>query len=132
LDRLTVNQTKILLNPGGESSYTRESRAIERDLDSIFDADQADAGATLVRLGIALAQINLFIWLERASMGESAQTFGEHLKLAHQLNGLRNQIKNRVSELEASSGVSGAKSNTGTDGLEGWRLSVLGRHEDPR
>jgi hypothetical protein len=41
------------------------------------------------------------------------------------LNGIRNQLKNRI--LTAAQGVeqSGVRTNLGTDGLEGWQLSIL-------
>jgi hypothetical protein len=125
IDRLTIDQIKEVLAGAPAASFAGEMRRIEQDLDTIFADTEVRLDAQMILLVIALAQINLHIWHTKDVMQTVPSRFQECMKLAHQLNGLRNQLKNRIEELYGSGGS--VKSNTATEDLEGWNLSVLQR-----
>jgi hypothetical protein len=127
IDRLTIDQIKELQDPALAASCGEEIARIERDLDAIFQSQGVPLTAELLRLVIALAQMNLHIWKTKDVMLACPERFQASMKLAHQLNGLRNQLKNRLLALVAGTPEGAQKTNCGTDQLEGWDLSVLHR-----
>ena len=98
LDRLTVDQIKEILLPPEEESFGKEIERIEHDLDHILSSGAFRLTSRFLRLVIALAQMNLHIWKTKERMMSDPSRFDEHLKLSHQLNGLRNQLKNALLE----------------------------------
>ena len=126
IDRLSVDQIKEVLISSGKESFGGEIQRIEDELDGIFlHIGQPTITSWFLRLVIALAQINLHIWKEKERMVIDSSSFEEHLKLSHQLNGLRNQLKNNLFEGADSKERSLAKTNIDTEDLEGWKLSIL-------
>lgn len=125
LDTLTVYQIKEIMDASNSESYAEESRAIESDIDDLLEVSDIHSIGDFLRLVVALSQVNLHIWYVKEEMQKYPERFDECTKLGHQLNGIRNQLKNRI--LTATQGVeqSGVRTNLGTDGLEGWRLSIL-------
>lgn len=130
LDALTVYQIKEVMDASNNESYAEESKAIESDIDGILQVSDIKSIGDFLRLVVALSQINLHIWHVKEEMQTNPDRFDECTKLGHQLNGIRNQLKNRI--LTAAQGVeqSGVRTNLGTDGLEGWQLSILGGDVD--
>jgi len=129
LDRLAIDQLKQLRRPESHASLAEELVRIERDLDAIFGGIGRALDVEHVRLAIALAQVSVHIWHAKDVMQRSTERFKECMKLAHQLNGLRNQIKNRFSAL-AIGQAGPIPSNTSIEDLKGWRFSVLGRNRE--
>lgn len=124
VDRLAIDQFKQLHRPEIYGSVAEEVARIEQYLDAMFTQSGGTLDAQHVRLVIALAQVNVHIWHAKEMMLRSPVRFKECMKLAHQLNGIRNQIKNRLTALSA--GHAGPiPSNTSTEDLKGWRFSVL-------
>jgi hypothetical protein len=131
IDRLSVDQIKEVLVSHGRGSFNDDIQRIEAELDTIFShMDHPVVTSRFIRLVIALSQINLHIWKEKECMMNDRSGFEMHLKLSHQLNGLRNQLKNELLEETGIRERSLAKTNTNTEDLEGWTLSVL-RREKP-
>ena len=97
----------------------------EADLDGVLASIDIRSIGEFLRLLVALSQINLHIWHVKDQIKADPTRFDENTKLGHQLNGIRNQLKNRISRIESEEDLSGARTNTGTDGLEGWQLSIL-------
>ena len=124
LDRLTVDQIKEVLDPEHATSYAAEMAKLEHDLDLFLEEGGVRLGGHLIALVIALAQINLHLWRTKDEMQVAPDRFQECMKLAHQLNGLRNQLKNRILEVVGGA-PSERKTNVSTEDLQGWRLSVL-------
>ena len=124
IDRLTIGQIKEALDPVNHDSYCWEMKKIEDDLDVIIGRGELTIDARFVRLLIALAQINLHIWHAKERMQTMPGRYEDEMKLAHQLNGIRNQLKNRLARRGADDKRS-TKGNLGTDDLTGWQLSVL-------
>lgn len=125
LDRLTIDQIKEVFDSENRESYAEEMRDIEHDLDLIFRESRLKLNAGLIRLIIALAQMNLHIWEIKKIMQTEPSRFQECMKLAHQLNGLRNQIKNQIMAETGLGEPSASKTNVLTDDLSGWALSIL-------
>lgn len=125
IDCLTIDQIKEVLNIGNSASCGTKMGRIEHDLNMIFAKGKTEFDASFVRLTIALAQINLHIWRTKDIMQTGPDHFNECMKLAHQLNGLRNQIKNKILDKAYRCDQYMTKSNVETEGLKGWSMSIL-------
>jgi hypothetical protein len=121
LDRLTITQIKLVMFSGDKSSYLSEIKKIEHDIDQIISENLISVDSALIKNIIALSQINLHIWNNKDQMQTVIDKEGEYLallKFAHQLNGFRNKIKNKILLKESgASEPSNQKSNFETDGL---------------
>jgi hypothetical protein len=124
IDRLTVDQIKEVLLPGGNGSYAREIKQLEHDIDLVLAGRKIRCTARLLRLVIIMGQMNLHIWQQKDAMAAQPGRYHELLKLAHQLNGVRNRIKNLLLEETGDREPSARRSNTETDGLQGWNVSI--------
>lgn len=127
LDRVTVNQIKEVLLPKQYDAVAAENDAIGHDLDLLIKERKLPLTADVMRMLIALAQMNLHIWYNKDQMQEKPDQYNELLKLAHQLNGLRNQLKNNLMEALGDKEKGAKRSNYNTDGLEGWKISILNK-----
>ena len=125
IDRLAIDQIKEIFDSENRESYAEEMRDIEYDIDLIFRERGLKLDARLIRLVIALAQMNLHIWKTKETMQAEPSGFQECMKLAHQLNGLRNQIKNQIMAETGLGEASASKTNVLTDNLSGWAMSIL-------
>ncbi len=123
LDRLTISQIKEILDRKNVVSHEEELIKIEEALDSFFQHNPIYLSAYFIRLVVALAQINLHIWRTKEFMSREGQ-FNENMKLAHQLNGVRNQLKNLLSQ-ETNPRQVEKKTNIQTENLTDWRMSIL-------
>lgn len=129
IDRLTVDQIKEVLLPAQAAACADEMAKISHDLDILIEERELPLTGRLLRMVIAVAQMNVHIWYNKDRMTETSEKYSELLKLAHQLNGLRNQLKNVLLEETGDREKSAQRTNFNTDGLEGWSISVL---EAPR
>jgi len=124
VDRLTVDQIKeVLLNESRES-YAAEMEMLQHDIDNLISQRSIPLTAKLLRVIIVLSQLNLHIWFLKERMQVETEKYDELLKLAHQLNGIRNRMKNLLLEEAGDRERSAQRSNIGTDGLTGWDISV--------
>jgi hypothetical protein len=124
IDRLSVDQIKELLLPHCKEAVAAEMVNISHDIDGLIDQRRIRLTSRLVRMFIALAQINLHIWMLKEKMKEFPSRYNEYLKLAHQLNGTRNQLKNMLLDDLKDCESSSKRTNVDTDGLEGWQISI--------
>jgi hypothetical protein len=100
--------------------FESEINDLVYDIDEISKECNTHLSAQTIRKIIALTIINLFIWREKDLMwGENGD---EHLKLSHQLNGIRNQIKNIL--FLDNSAKNDIRTNINVDNLEGWKISL--------
>ncbi len=123
-DRLTVDQIKEVLVPEHRESFSLEMEKISHDIDLIIAEKDLRLSSRLIRIIIALAQLNLHIWHNKDLMQKDAGRYMELLKLSHQLNGIRNQLKNLLLEETGEREKSAERSNFNTDGLENWTVSI--------
>lgn len=124
VDRMTVDQIKELLLSDGKESYAKEMTILSNDIDLIIEEKGLEMSSRLIRIVIALSQLNLHIWYNKDRMQEEPDRYDELLKLAHQLNGVRNRMKNLLLEEVGEKEKAAERSNFDTDGLEGWDVSI--------
>jgi hypothetical protein len=124
IDRLSVDQIKEFLLPHCKEAVAAEMVNISHDIDNLINLREIRLTSRLVRMLIALAQINLHIWMLKEKMKEFPERYNEYLKLAHQLNGTRNQLKNLLLDELKDSELSAKRTNFDTDGLDGWQISI--------
>lgn len=124
IDRLTIDQIKEVLLTGNKESFSREMEKISYDIDLIVEEKDIKLSARLLRIIIAIAQLNLHIWHNKDRMQEDTENYMELLKFSHQLNGIRNQMKNLLLELTGDREKSSERTNFNTDGLTGWEISI--------
>lgn len=124
MDRLTVDQIKEVLLKDGKQSFADEMQVLQHDIDLILSERDIKVSSRLLRIVAVLAQMNLHIWYLKDRMQDEPQRYDEFLRLAHQLNGIRNQMKNLLLEEAGDKDKSAVRSNFGTDGLKGWDVSL--------
>ena len=124
VDRLTVDQIKEVLAPSGAGSIADEIKTLENDMDMIIGEQDVTVSARMLRKVIVLAQINLHIWHNKDQMQTEPDRYAELLTMAHQLNGIRNRIKNSLLDDSGDATAAARHTNTETDGLEGWDISI--------
>jgi hypothetical protein len=125
IDRLTVDQIKEVLVPSQAAACADEMAKIAHDIDLLVQQQDIKLTARLIRMIVVIAQMNVHIWNNKDRMNEAPERYLELLKLAHQLNGLRNQVKNLLLEEAGDRDKSAQRTNFNTDGLEGWSISLL-------
>jgi hypothetical protein len=124
VDRLTVDQIKEVLLRTDKEYFAEEMERICHDIDLIVEQRRIPLSARLLRIVVALAQMNLHIWYLKDQMQKDKMRYDELLKLAHQLNGIRNRMKNLLLEEAGEQEKSAERLNVNTDGLEGWDVSM--------
>jgi hypothetical protein len=120
IDRMTVTQIKLNLIENGKADFEAELRRLSNDIDIILGEKDIPASSELIYSIVMLSQLNLHIWQNKDEMQlnlENEPNYLSLLKRAHQLNGYRNQIKNRILLLEGIQDASQVRSNFETDGL---------------
>ena len=125
IDRLTVDQIKEVRIPDMKSAVNDEMAAVYHDIDQIVGERGIKLSAHLIGVVVALAQLNVQIWDLKDRMTAGLGDYSEQLKLAHQLNGVRNQLKNWLLTECGDRAPGARRTNYNTDGLEGWDLFAL-------
>lgn len=123
VDEITINQIKQVLLADGAGQQERMGLLMQ-DVDAILEERQPRLTARLLRTVIVLAQMNLHIWTLKDRAQNDEAGYMDHLKLAHQLNGLRNQMKNALLQALGDDDPALRKSNCDVDGLEGWEIAL--------
>jgi GDP-L-fucose synthase len=124
IDRLTIGQIKEVLIPEDKKSYAQEMQKLAHDIDLMIEEGELKLSARLIRIIIVLSQMNLHIWFNKDKMLKDPDHYLELLKFSHQLNGIRNQMKNLLLEEEGDKEKSAIRTNFNTDNLEGWDISI--------
>jgi len=124
IDSLTINQIKEVMIPEQKESFAQEMEKITHDIDLIIEERNLKLSARLIRIIIAIAQMNLYIWHNKDKMQNDPEQYMDLLKISHQLNGVRNQMKNILLEEVGDKEKSARKTNYNTDGLQGWDISI--------
>ena len=111
---LTVNQIKEVLLPKNEVLKS-DIQKISHDVDRLIKERDLKLSARFVRLVIYLAQLDLHIWYCKDQMAEHPADYTHYLVKAHQINGIRNKVKNLISQY---AGDSAKHTNDTPDGLD--------------
>ena len=125
VDRVTVNQIKEVLIPNLNNDIKDEMDKLCHDIDLLIKERDIRLTSRYIRIIIALSQMNLHIWNLKDRMHHETDNYDELLKLAHQLNGIRNQLKNMLLEESMDKEKSAQRTNFNTDGLKGWDISII-------
>lgn len=116
IDKLTITQLReTLLN---NHAYAKEINELEHDIDIVMDEKDIVLTARMVRIIFLMGQLNTLIWVFKDQMGENATEaeYVKFLKLAHQVNGLKNSLKNKLMQM-VDRDPTALKTNVKTDGL---------------
>lgn len=116
VDKITILQLReTLLN---SPKYAEEIKQLEHDIDLVLRQKGIVPTARMMRIIFLMGQLNTLIWLYKDKMLEDGGgRYGEYLKLSHQVNGLKNSLKNCLMESTGESS-SALRTNIKTDGLE--------------
>jgi hypothetical protein len=126
IDRLTVTQVKLNLLEGNSEDFSAEVTKLINDINLIVKEKKIEISGELIRAIVMISQINLHIWRNKDLMQENLENEPEYLsylKKSHQMNGVRNLLKNYILGLEGISDASQLRSNFEVDGLE-WKLNL--------
>ncbi len=124
VDRLTIDQIKEVILPEDKASYGAEMRDLANDIDTLIQEGSIQLSARLIRIVIVLAQMNLHIWHFKDQMETKPERYSELLTLCHQLNGIKNQMKNLLLEESKNPDQAARHTNVSVDGLQGWDISL--------
>jgi hypothetical protein len=121
IDRITILEIKLVLDPENAKDYLGELDLIKADVKTELDLRVVTLNVKMIQTLISLGQMNLHIWYIKDKMKlqiDDPAAYAENMKLAHQLNGLRNQLKNSLLNMGMEVNASRVRSNTEMDGLE--------------
>lgn len=125
IDKLTVDHIKQFKFKKFEGDLENNIKNILEDIEVVLKEKNILLDYKIIRPLIILAQINLHIWNLKDEMEKDDKNYDNLLKLAHQLNGTRNKIKNELLKIFKEDGFSNQRSNFSTDGLEDWSVNEL-------
>src|SRR4030042_2625568 len=124
IDALSINQIKMIKIKRHKKSYLREIERICHDINLIIaDKKNIKLNARLIKIIMTFALVNLVIWNLKDQMKENSDKYNSFLKLAHQLNGIRNQMKNLLLEEFGDKEPSLKRTNIDTDNLKDWNIN---------
>ncbi|MDD4984419.1 MAG: hypothetical protein PHQ43_01320 [Dehalococcoidales bacterium] len=99
LDRLTIDRIKMLLKPEYKYIMKQEIEQISDDIEMLLGELDIENPTELIITVIILAQANVHIWYLKDKMQQEPDRYLEYLKFSHQLNGIRNHMKNRIMDI---------------------------------
>jgi hypothetical protein len=127
IDKLTVDHIKQFKLKKFEGDLENNIKNILEDIEVVLKEKNILLDYKIIRPLIILAQINLHIWNLKDEMEKDSKNYDNLLKLAHQLNGTRNKIKNELLKIFKEDSFSNQRSNFSTDGLEDWSVNELSK-----
>ena len=96
IDKLIVSQIKQVMKNKNYKDYENGISSIIKEINLNIRNKKIYLDSKLINLIIALSQLNTFIWLLRDKVRESNKNLDNNIRLSHQLNALRNKVKNRL------------------------------------
>lgn len=124
IDRLSVDQLKEAFHASMRTSIRSEIADLEHDIDEWAELSQIKLSGRNVRTIIVLAQINYEIWMCKERMEAEAQHYDKWLRRAHQLNGIRNKMKNLLLQNNSNGSRLCEASNVSVDQLKDWNIQL--------
>ncbi len=97
IDRLSIVQLKEVFIPEHKNEYAQEIQDIVHDIQLILDKSDQISAET-IRAIVVLSQMNLHIWHNESNYRKGNKD-GNNLELTHGLNGIRNNAKNKIQEV---------------------------------
>ncbi len=111
VDRLAIDQIKQIQLEKSVKNYEKSISKIGKSIDLLFKRKKIKLNDQLVGILLSLSQINLFIWITRKEISNQRKPDPKKIKLSHQLNALRNQLKNKLSKIYYGKSKSSEKKN---------------------
>jgi hypothetical protein len=97
IDLLTITQIKeTLFAKNGSLKATAEIDRIVIDIKNILEIQKIPLTGKLVRMITLLSQYNLQVWLIKEKMQREPENYHHLLEFAQELNGLRNNLRNKL------------------------------------
>ena len=124
IDRLTVDQLKEAFHKSMRASVRTEIVDLEHDIDGWAERHHIKLTGRNVRIIIVLAQINYEIWMCKERMQAEPKQYDRWLKRAHQLNGIRNRMKNLLGAAVSTESRACPASNVSIDELVDWHIQL--------
>lgn len=125
IDALSIDQIKMVKIKRNRESYKKEITRICHDIDLIIkEKKNARLSAKIIRIVMTIALINLFIWNLKDQMRRNSENYDKLLKFAHQLNGIRNQMKNMILKEFGDIEPSLMRTNIDTEDLKDWDFKI--------
>lgn len=121
IDRLSIIEIKLVLDVKNSRDYLHELSLLKNDIQLELESKETNLDINLIQVLISLGQMNLHIWYIKEKMKSQLDQpveYAANIKIAHQLNGLRNQLKNTLLRLEENTNNAKVRSNIDIDGLE--------------
>ncbi len=100
VDRLTIVQLKMIFIADHRDDYAAERGLIEHDIDLILGEKIIKLSARDLRAALIIMLANRFIWENESKARAGGGEQDKLLKLTHSINGVRNQAKNILGEVE--------------------------------
>ena len=122
IDRLSIDHIKKVFSSKKDEALDKEMVNLKKDIDLLLNDYKVEITSDLISKIVLLSQINLHIWELKEKMDNQPDSYDKHLKKAHQLNGLKNQIKNKLMNHTENSEKKNRTlhTNTDTDSMEAW------------
>lgn len=125
IDKLIVSQIKQVMKNKNYKEYENGISSIIKEINLNIRNKKIYLDSKLINLIIALSQLNTFIWLLRDKVRESNKNLDNNIRLSHQLNALRNKVKNRLITYLDGEKDSQKKTNVNKEDLKGWKYSIV-------
>lgn len=122
IDSLTIYQIKEAKLTGNRRHYLGHLQKLSHDIDLVFQKSRTKKISKLIRQAVVLAQVNLSIWELKDRMQKEPENYVEFLKRAHQLNGVRNRIKNELANFNRLKKIGEKHTNLEVDNLDEWKI----------
>ena len=126
VDRLSIDQIKQFEIENSSKNYEKSILKIMKSIDKDISSKKIELTEKNINFLLALSQINLEIWFLRKQISQKKNSNSNKIKLSHQLNAIRNQLKNKLYDnIKNNKNKTVIKSNIDKEDLLGWDLSIL-------
>lgn len=98
IDRLSIAQLKEVFIIEYKNEYANEIKDIIHDINILIKEKSIEINGDTIRAIVVLSQMNLHIWHNETNYRKGIKD-GNNLELTHGLNGIRNDAKNKIQEI---------------------------------
>ncbi len=125
IEKLCITQIKQILKKRDYREYEKAIFNMVQELNkNNFKNKKIYFNSKIINIIIALSQVNTFIWLKRHNIQVSNNKLNNQMKISHQLNAIRNILKNKLMEQLGHKTSASIKTNINKEDLKGWRYSI--------
>ena len=125
IDRLTIHQLKEVFITDKKSEYASDMADMEHDLNLLIGDKDIKLTGELIRSIIAIAQMNAHIWYNESKARSGKDQDISKLKLTHGLNGIRNNLMNKIKMISGESNRLDWKIDCLASEFNDWKISIL-------